>query len=156
MNPHSPCSGAGGRCRLSGLQPNRHLPHIVCPIPKVLKIGVKIDNREVKKLLNDAIKRGRNMTPAFEAVGETVRASVMKNFEVGGRPKEWAKSKKAEGKTLVKSGILAGSIKSKAYGNRAEVGTNVPYAAIHHAGGTIKAHKVTAPKGGALRLTCMD
>lgn len=104
-------------------------------------IEIKIDDKEVQELLKKLAAKGSNLTPVMQVIGQTIRASVLKNFEVGGRP-AWKKSLRADmhgGQTLVDSSNLKNSINVKASGNRVEVGTNKIYAAIHQFGGRITA-----------------
>jgi len=104
-------------------------------------IKVNIDDSEVKALLMAMQRRLSNMTPVMKIIGDIIRTSVIKNFEVEGRP-PWKKSKRAlieGGQTLTDTARLRKSIVAKAYHNRAEIGTNVKYAAIHQFGGVIKA-----------------
>lgn len=106
-----------------------------------MKVDVRIDDSEVKETIAGYLARLSNLTPAMKIVGSIVRTSVIKNFEVGGRPK-WEKSKKKTGKTLINRHLLMNSIHSKAYQDRAEVGTNVIYAAIHQFGGKTAARTI--------------
>lgn len=94
-------------------------------------------------------------------LGELVTSATLEHFErqVGPGGKPWPRSKaaagrdgrdafgdEAQGKTLWKTGYLAGSITSKAHSDRADVGTNVPYAAIHQFGGKAgRGHAVKLP-----------
>lgn len=107
-------------------------------------VSVRVKDEGVRDLFRRMKARGRDMTPAMKVVGEIVRSSVVRNFEEGGRPR-WKPSRKAKGKTLIKSGRLMASISRKAYRDRAEVGTNAVYAAIHQFGfeGTVgvRAHR---------------
>lgn len=50
--------------------------------------------------------------------------------------------KAGKGITLIHNGNLANSITSRVEGQKVKIGTNVPYARIHHEGGTIK-QKIT-------------
>lgn len=105
-------------------------------------ISVTIDDKEVRTLLTGIQTRAKNLSPAMRIIGEIVRASVVKNFEDEGRPAKWQKSKRASsqgGQTLTDTARLRRSITSKAFTDRAEIGTNVKYAAIHQFGGVIKA-----------------
>jgi phage virion morphogenesis protein len=55
-------------------------------------ISVKIDDEKVKRLLDGLEQRGRNMKPAFSAIGDIIATSVDRNFEQGGRyssPDSW-------------------------------------------------------------------
>ena len=101
-------------------------------------INVKIADGEVKAILTGLRSRVQTLTPAMKVIGDIVRSSVVKNFMEGGRPK-WQPSKRARaegGQTLRDTGRLYKSITSKAYPDRAEVGTNVKYAARHQFGFT--------------------
>jgi phage virion morphogenesis protein len=103
-----------------------------------VQIRVTIEDSGVKDALLRLGERTGNLTPVMKVIGRIVRDSVIRNFEQGGRPSKWTPSKYAarEGrKTLIKSSRLMASITSKAYGDRAEIGTNVVYAAIHQMGG---------------------
>lgn len=51
-------------------------------------IDIKIDDTEVKDLLDKLAKRSSDMTPAMKTIGEIIRTSVVTNFEVGGRYSE--------------------------------------------------------------------
>ena len=51
-------------------------------------LRVKIEDAEVKKYLSEVIRRTGDPKPAFEIIGETVRTSIVRNFEVGGRYSE--------------------------------------------------------------------
>lgn len=42
--------------------------------------------REVGELLQRLLQRTGDLTPVMKVIGETIRTSVVKNFEVGGRP----------------------------------------------------------------------
>ena len=113
----------------------------------MITIAVKIEDSQVRTMLSGIQERAGNLTPAMQIIGQIVRNSVLKNFMEGGRPK-WRPSKRAMqgGKTLVDTARLQNSITAKAFSDRAEVGTNVIYAAIHQFGGKAgRGHKVTIP-----------
>ncbi|MDA8170309.1 MAG: phage virion morphogenesis protein [Nitrospiraceae bacterium] len=100
-------------------------------------IQLSVDDREALGAISRLAEKGRDMTPLMETLGETIRSSVVRNFEAGGRPDRWPKSQrviKKGGKTLIKSGRLMNSIHARAYPNMVEVGTNVIYAAAHQFG----------------------
>lgn len=106
-------------------------------------INVKIDDREVKELLNRIQRNLRDLTPAMEVIGSTVRTSIVRNFEKSGRPK-WAKHSKVTkerrgkgAKVLMAQGFaggLAGSINYRADKDSVKVGTNKIYGAVHQFG----------------------
>lgn len=107
-----------------------------------ISIEVKIEDNEGKALFDRLQRRLQDLTPAMKVIGQIIRTSVVKNFEAGGRPSKWKPSKRAlteSGRTMVDTGRLMKSITAKAYPDRAEVGTNVIYAAIHQFGGDITA-----------------
>lgn len=103
---------------------------------------------EILELLKK--KLNGNMQPLMLSIAETMRVSVLKNFETEGARmgKKWArlsnetiKQRKRKGywpgKILQRTGQLKNSIFSKAGDNYAEVGTNLIYARIHNYGGII-------------------
>jgi len=121
-----------------------------------VSIKVDIDDREVEELLSRLRERVEDLTPVMKIIGETVRTSVVRNFEKGGRPDAWQplapatlKGEKRGAGILRRRGFaggLLGSINSKAYKDRAVVGTNKVYGAIHQFGGKAgRGHKVTIP-----------
>lgn len=105
-------------------------------------ISIKIKDGQVRAELGRLAGAMRNLTPVMRGIGEIVKTSVERNFAASGRPDKWKESqrvKKEGGQTLSDTGRLRGSFTVRAYPDRAEVGTNVVYAAIHQAGfeGTI-------------------
>ena len=109
-----------------------------------ITIDVKIEDKEVKALFQRLLEKMQDLTPAMKVIGQIIRTSVVKNFEAGGRPHRWKPSKRAMvegGRTMVDTGRLMKYITSRAYRDRAEVGTNVIYAAIHQFGGDIEASR---------------
>jgi len=106
-------------------------------------ISVKIDDREVKALLGRIQRRLADLTPAMKIIGSTIQASVVRNFEVGGRPK-WKplsrvtlKRRKKGGGILRVQGMaggLMGSIHYRAHNDRVIIGTNKIYAGTHQFG----------------------
>jgi len=104
------------------------------------KIMVKIEDNEVKTLLAGMLSRAENAQPVMHIFGEIVKASIMRNFEKGGRPTQWKPSLRAlktGGKTLVNKGVsggLMGSIHYRAYTSKVEISANKVYAAVHQFG----------------------
>lgn len=107
-----------------------------------VSVDVKIEDDRVRDLLTRIQRRMADLTPAMKIIGETVRASVIRNFEVGGRPR-WKPlspvtlARRKGKKILMRQGFaggLAGSIHWKAYRDRAVIGTNKIYAAVHQFG----------------------
>ena len=110
-----------------------------------MQIVVKLDAEGVKQTIAGMLARLADRAPAMRIVAEIVRASVVKNFEAGGRPEKWKPSRRAAregGQTLVKSGRLVNSIFPRSDASRAQIGTNVSYAAIHQFGGKIGARVI--------------
>ncbi len=110
-------------------------------------VEVSIDDRELQELLSGIMKHMADMTPVNREIGEVVYESVQRNFEEKRAPdgtpwKPLAEStKKARAKKgrsaediLILNRILMGSIHVDAYPDRAELGTDVVYAAVHQFG----------------------
>lgn len=106
-------------------------------------IQVKIKDEELNAMFQRIQRRMGNLKPAMSIVGEIVRTSIVRNFEVGGRPRRWKPlsrvtlAKRKGKKVLMRQGFaggLAGSIKWRAYEDRAVIGTNKVYAAVHQFG----------------------
>jgi phage virion morphogenesis protein len=124
-----------------------------------IKLSAVLHDKEVKNLLARIQEKTGNLKPAYEIIGETVLESVRENFRQGGRPTPWKKSERAirdSGQTLVDKGTLSGSITYEATKSKVVVGTNIPYAAIHHIGGTIPGHAVKAKRAKALAIPTPD
>ncbi|MDP3014247.1 MAG: phage virion morphogenesis protein, partial [Candidatus Subteraquimicrobiales bacterium] len=141
-------------------------------IKHMVTISVKVEDGEVRAMLRGIAERTGNLTPAMRLIGQIIRNSVVKNFMEGGRPQKWkphaeatimggirkkdfkkkgglrvaASRRLSKGKVLVDTARLQNSIKSKAFKDRAEIGTKVIYAAIHQFGGKAgRGHKVNVP-----------
>lgn len=102
-----------------------------------MEIQITIEDGQVRAELGRLAGRLRNLTPAMRGIGEIVRTSVERNFAEVGRPNKWEKSKRVKekgGQTLSDTGRLRRSFTVRGYKDRAEVGTNVRYAAIHQLG----------------------
>lgn len=119
-------------------------------------IEIKVDTSEVERLFSEIQSRCLDLTPVMRVIGETIRTSVMTNFEQGGRPQAWKplseatlKRGKSGGGILRRQGMaggLMGSIHHQAFNDRVVIGTNKVYAAIHQFGGKAgRGHKVTIP-----------
>lgn len=107
-----------------------------------VSLNVKIEDSGIRDLLSGMRRRTADLTPAMKIIGETVRTSVIRNFEEGGRP-PWrplspvTRAGRKGSKILMVQGFaggLAGSIHPKAYRDRAVIGTNKAYAAAHQFG----------------------
>lgn len=122
-------------------------------------IEIRVDDREVRQLLNDLSGRGRDMLPVMRQIAGIMKNAVEENFREEGRPK-WTPSKRAQktgGKTLQDTGSLAASVTARADAKSAAVGTNKKYAAIHQFGGRAgRGRKVNIPARPFLKLTDSD
>lgn len=119
----------------------------------MVRLEVGIQDEEVKSQIKALKERIGNLLPVMKPIAETIRTSVIKNFETGGRPDKWKPSFRAlseNGQTLVKSGRLRNSIWAKATPDTAVVGTNVKYAGIHQFGGRTAPHVIEPRKKKAL------
>lgn len=109
-----------------------------------LRISVEIRDEEVIKKLNDLKKATSDLRPAFRDTAVYMKTSVLKNFEVEGRPKKWAplspkyatwKRKKGYStKILERTGRLKQSINVSYTNKEARVYTGVKYGAYLHKG----------------------
>ena len=121
-------------------------------------IEVKIENLGNVIQTIDRLGRGLNDNRylLMRRLSGTMRAAVLQNFKQGGRPK-WLGLKCRDGKPLIDTGALRGSIGELADNDTALVGTNIVYAAIHHFGGQAgRNRKVTIPARPFLMLTNED
>ncbi|MFC0309465.1 phage virion morphogenesis protein [Gallibacterium trehalosifermentans] len=104
---------------------------------------IKIKVNDAEQLINQFSQLENaivNKAPLMQQLAGTMQTAVDRNFAAGGRPK-WLGLKARQGKPLIDSGELRNSIQ-QAWGNDyAMVGTNLPYAALHHFGGTITAKR---------------
>lgn len=112
-----------------------------------VNINVRIEDIGVRAVILDMQRRTGDLRPAMKIVGETVLASILRNFESGGRPVPWKPSKrsaKTGGKTLIRTGELMRSINYRAGSNRVVISANKKYAAIHQFGGKTPAQIISA------------
>jgi phage virion morphogenesis protein len=137
-----------------------------------IRLEITLDDRQARDALTRLAARISNLTPVMKVIGETVRSSVLKNFEAGGRP-PWIPTKplsvflsrkiagkdvtsrrgqasllkRQQGKaTLIDSGRLRKSITVEAGSQEVAVGSNLVYARIHQLGGKAgRGRKVTIP-----------
>ena len=98
-----------------------------------------VDARKVLNMLEGMAARCKDLAPAMRLIGETVRTSIVRNFEVGGRPR-WkghsavTKKRRKGGSVLRLSNQLMNSITYSTTSRSVEVGTNRVYAATHQFG----------------------
>ena len=115
-------------------------------------VSVKIDDREVRKMLSGILKRIGNPGPAMKILGAIARTSIVRNFEKGGRPTKWTalspetlKTKKGTA-ILRETDGLKEAVNYKPFNDKVVVSADKVYAAIHHFGGKAgRGRKVTIP-----------
>ena len=115
-------------------------------------VSVKVDDKEVRKLLGGLLKRLGNSTPAMRIIGAIARTSIVRNFEKGGRPTEWTelslktlKTKKGTAILRETDGLM-GAVDYKPFNDKVVIFAKKKYAAIHHFGGKAgRGRKVTIP-----------
>jgi phage virion morphogenesis protein len=93
--------------------------------------------------------RGEDLRPMWQAIGRAGVASTKRRFQSGRGPdgQTWKKGRKAQGKTLIASGLLLRSLTEHADQTGVEWGSNRIYAGVHQSGAVI------LPKNGkALRF----
>lgn len=101
-----------------------------------ITLEVRIDDREVRALLDQLGARARDLTAPMKLIARQMQFSVDQNFKVGGRPR-WLVSERAErqgGQTLVDTRRLQSSITADFASDRVEIGTNVIYGRVHQLG----------------------
>ncbi|MCK4529321.1 phage virion morphogenesis protein [candidate division WOR-3 bacterium] len=107
-------------------------------------IEITANDKKVTELLKRIQKKLGDLTPAMKIIGNTVRTSIVRNFEKEGRPAKWEKHSKLTEKRRGKGAKilriqgfaagLMGSIHSTAKKDRVIIGTDKIYAAIHQFG----------------------
>ncbi|PZU43930.1 MAG: phage virion morphogenesis protein [Microbacterium sp.] len=110
---------------------------------------VRVDDAEFRKLFDRAASEGVDMRALFEDVGAYVVMSTQRRFEAEAGPgaKKWApfakstlrrmSPKRKPPKLLRDRNRLYSSIVAQATGDKALVGTNLAYAALHQFGGDV-------------------
>ena len=106
---------------------------------------------QLEAVLEQLARRGGNMRPYWDAVGQYLETATDRRFETETDPtgKRWEPSIRAEeegGKTLTDTARLRQSITHLAASDSVRVGTNVIYAGVHQGGATIRG------KNGPLRF----
>ena len=101
---------------------------------------ISLDASSLEHGLGQLLKNATHPRPMMKAIAAELLSITEDNFENenwGGQI-PWKPTHRG-GKILQKSGQLAASIHTASGSNFARIGTNKPYAAIHHLGGTVKA-----------------
>lgn len=104
---------------------------------------------EALAFLRDAAGRAANPRGLYDNIGAALVRSTRSRFDTGTDPEgsPWPPSIRAiaeGGQTLIDSTRLRGSITHEASNSGVEVGTNVPYAAVHQFGDIIMARTAQA------------
>lgn len=117
-------------------------------------IEISLDAAQLEHGLSELLKNATNTRPMMRAIATEMVSMTEENFDReswGGVP--WADSARSlsealdpkrgrRGKTLQLSGQLAASISTQVGTDFARIGSNKPYAAIHHLGGKTAAHEI--------------
>lgn len=112
-------------------------------------IEINLDSNSVDRSLSQLLTNLGHSRKMMRAVATEMTSLTEENFEnesFGGD--KWPQSKRAAqgGKTLQLTGQLAASISTQVGNDFARIGSNKPYAAIHHLGGQAgRGRKVTIP-----------
>lgn len=110
-------------------------------------IEIKLDAGKVSAALARLERATSNLSPVMAQIAGVMHDEVEENFAQEGRPR-WlglkppVSSRRAGGKILQDSGLLAASITAGSNASSAWVGTNKIYAAIHQFGGQTKPHVI--------------
>ncbi|MDI1471912.1 Phage capsid and scaffold [Thermodesulfovibrio sp. N1] len=130
-------------------------------------IKIEIDDRQFREAIQKLIQRGIDRRPLMRNIAMIMHNAVEENFAQQGRP-SWRplspKTIKARqqkgywpGSILQMRGRLASSITAQSDNDKAMVGTNVVYAAIHQFGGRAgRGHRAEIPARPFLSLTEED
>jgi phage virion morphogenesis protein len=116
------------------------------------RLTITVDDAEVSAALAAAAARLDDLTGLMDQIGKSLVTSTRARFERQAGPDgvPWARSRRAAeqgGQTLVNRGLLRDLITHRPARDSVEVGTSVPYAAVHQFGATI-----TAKTGRGLRF----
>lgn len=112
---------------------------------------IQVTDTELNRQLALLSERTGNLRPVFSVIGEILKTSIVKNFEVGGRysaPGSWRGgtnrwqplspktiARKGHNRPLIGEGHLMNSINYQAANDGVAIGTNLVYAAIQNFGG---------------------
>lgn len=126
--------------------------------------ALRLDVSKAEILLDYLREKAYKTRPILSKLGDIMLKGVDRNFQEQGRPEAWKPLKDitlllrknfVTGRGRPRLGTVTGnfgdrilertktlrrSIGMKLYPNRVEIGTNVPYAALHEEGGTIINH----------------
>lgn len=118
-----------------------------------------VNDKELTRKLGILAQGMSDLTPLGNAIAGSFLAVVEDNFDQEGRPK-WAglnpdyAARRKGGKILFVTGRLRGSIFTSVSPGEVLIGTNMPYAAIHHFGGLAgRGHNVKIPARPFMPMT---
>lgn len=112
-------------------------------------LEISLNTAEVDRGLSLLLRNASNSRQMMRAIATEMTSLTEENFESeswGGD--RWKQSQRAaqDGKTLQLTGQLAASISTQVGKDFARIGSNKPYAAIHHIGGSAgRGHNVKLP-----------
>ncbi len=116
-------------------------------------ITIEINTQALQNSLSELEGRLKNRRPLMANLARILHNAVDDNFAANGRP-GWKPLKyprpRGGSGILQSSGHLRNSMTTQADNNRAVVGTNVVYAAIHNFGGQTSPHVIRPKNGKAL------
>lgn len=105
-------------------------------------IDISVNTGSVQQALQRLQSSVADMAPLMNTLSATLLSTTQLNFMDQGNP-SWVPSvasRRRSGQTLSRSGRLRDSVTADSDSQRAMVGTNVVYAAIHQLGGKTRAH----------------
>ncbi|UOO82811.1 phage virion morphogenesis protein [Uruburuella testudinis] len=112
-------------------------------------IEINLDTKSLDRSLSQLLINLGNSRKMMRAIATEMSSITEENFESESWGSDkWKQSKRAAdgGKTLQLTGQLAASISTQVGNDFARIGSNKPYAAIHHLGGQAgRDKKVTIP-----------
>lgn len=108
-------------------------------------IAIVVDSKSVMDALNELLRRGQNMRPVMDAIGQRLEESVSGRFESKTDPSgySWESLKPSTVKSypkdgnrslLDRTGDMLGSLNHHADADSVTVGFGVPYALFHEYG----------------------
>lgn len=112
-----------------------------------MMLTISVDSSQLEHGLGQLLQNLTHRKPINKAIAAELLSMTEDNFanERWGNGKAWKPTHRG-GKKLQLSGQLAASISTSADNNFARIGSNKPYAAIHHLGGQAgRGHKVNMP-----------
>lgn len=89
-------------------------------------------------LIENLLKATADLKPMYDEMAPVIGASIIKTFQMGGRPEAWKPSKRAQeqgGQTMLNTGRLMKEESTPSVTSAGiVVGSSLPFAKIHHFG----------------------